>query len=438
MNEARWARRRRIANLIRKSPPEPLAPPDTYAQAEIAAMLRAIGIALIEVQQPTPTVTARLQEIAARYTTEPVRVVVLPTVLMIQVGTVGYEVDESTHSSLQLDMAGRIDDIAVLAAAGAIAPSEAIEAIEVARKLPPRFGPVATMFGYAITTVGFGMIINPTWASLPGYLFLGLVVGAITQLSRPFPSLSPILPTLSAAIVTILATWFVAATAHDGLLRVIAPALVASLPGISLTIGAMELASSQPISGASRLMYGIAQLALLIFGVGLGLEVAGEIYPAPPSAQMGTWSLYVAIVVVGSGLYVYLSAPRGSLFWLMAAIGVALVGQEFAEKVMSVSHSGFIGAILSVPFSMLASRIKTSPPAVVMMLASFWALVPGALSFESLSQAVAGGNFGIAGLSSTAAAILSIALGTLVGWSVFHTIDSRLQWLRNRVPRPVR
>ena len=45
------------------------------------------------------------------------RVVVLPTVLMIQVGTVGYEVDESKQSS-QLDMAGRIDDIAVLAEGG--------------------------------------------------------------------------------------------------------------------------------------------------------------------------------------------------------------------------------------------------------------------------------------------------------------------------------
>ncbi len=400
-------------------------------------MLRAIGVALIEVQQPTPMVTARLMEIAERYTTEPVRVVVLPTVLMIQVGNVGFEVDESKQSSLQLDMAGRIDDIAVLASAGAIVPAEAIGAIELARDLRPRFGPIATMVGYAITTVGFGMVINPTWASLPGYLFLGLVVGAITQISRPFPSLNPVLPTLSAAAVTILATWFVAATAHDGLLRVIAPALVASLPGISLTVGAMELASSQPISGASRLMYGLAQLALLIFGVALGLEVAGQVYPQRPSTQMGTWSLYVAIVVVAVGLYIYLSAPRGSLFWLMAAIGVALLGQEAAEKFMSVSHSGFVGAILSVPFSMLASRIKTSPPAVVMMLASFWSLVPGAMSFESLSQAVSGSNFGIAGLGSAAAAILSIALGTLVGWSVFHTIDGRLQWLRSHAPPPV-
>ena len=426
--EIRRARRKRIFDAVRKTPPEPLAAPDSHDQADVAAMLREIGIALVEVEQPTQLVEGRLLQIAAQYTSEPVRVVVLPTMLMIQVGTVGYEVDGSTHSSLQLDMAGRIDDIASLAAVGAITPTDAIAAIEAARTLQPRFGPIATTIGYAVTTVGFGMVINPTWASLPGYLFLGLVVGAIVQLGRPFPGLNPMLPTLSAAIVTILATWFVADTANDGLLRVIAPPLVATLPGMALTIGAMELASSQIISGASRLVYGIAQLAMLVFGVALGVHVAGEVFPQTPSTQMGAWSLYVAIVVVAVGLYVYLSAPRSSLIWLVAAIGVALVGQAVAGRFVAAAYSGFIGAFLSVPFAMLAARIKTSPPAVVMMLAAFWSLVPGALSFESVTQAATGGNVGVASLGVTGAAILSIALGTVIGWSVFHTIDSRLPW----------
>ena len=336
--------------------------------------------------------------------------------------------DTTTTYSLQLDMAGRIDDIASLASVGAITPADAIEAIKAARNLRPRFGPVATTIGYAVTTVGFGMVINPTWASLPGYLFLGLIVGAIAQLGRPFPTLNTVLPTLAAMLVTILATWFVADTANDGLLRVIAPPLVATLPGMALTIGAMELASSQIIAGASRLVYGIAQLAMLVFGVALGVHVAGEVFPQTPSTQMGAWSLYVAIVVVAVGLYVYLSAPRGSLIWLVAAIAVALVGQAVAGRFVAAAYSGFIGAFLTVPFAMLAARIKTSPPAIVMMLAAFWSLVPGALSFESVTQAATGGNVGVASLGVTGAAILSIALGTVVGWSVFHTIDSRLPW----------
>jgi uncharacterized membrane protein YjjB (DUF3815 family) len=222
-----------------------------------------------------------------------------------------------------------------------------------------------------------------------------------------------------------LATWFVADAANDGLLRVISPPLVAMLPGLALTIAAMELASSHLISGSSRLIYGVTQLGLLVFGVGLGIHVAGRVAPQPPSPQMGAWSLYAAVVVISIGVYIYLSAPKGSLLWLMAAIAVALLGQALGGLVLSPTHSGAVGAFLVVPFAMLAARIKTSPPSIVMMLAAFWALVPGALSFESLGEAAAGGYGDIATLGTAVAAIFSIALGTLVGWSVFATISSR-------------
>ena len=75
---------------------------------------------------------------------------------------------------------------------------------------------------------------------------------------------------------------------------------------------------------------------------------------------MGSWSLYVAIVVVSVGLYVHLSAPNGSLLWLMASVAVALLSQSVAGTMMPASHAGFVGAFLSVPFAMLASRVKTS------------------------------------------------------------------------------
>jgi uncharacterized membrane protein YjjP (DUF1212 family) len=426
----RAERRHRIVDALRKIPPAPLAAPDTYAPMEIAAMLRGIGIALIEVAQPTPNVEARLLQIAAMYTTQTVRVVALPTALMIQIGEDAYQFDGSTRSSLQRDAAGRLDDIANLAAAGAISPAEAIRTVDAARRLPPRFGTLATIAGYAVTTVGFGMVINPTWSALPSYVFLGLLVGGIVQVSRPFPSLAPILPTLAAMAATILAVTFLDATANDGLLRVISPALVATLPGMALTIGAMELASAQIVSGSSRLIYGMSQLAMLLFGVAIGLHITGWSEQQTDATLMGDWSLYVGILVVSIGLYIYLSAPSGSFFWLMAAIAVALLAQAAAATVTSASHSGFVGAFLSVPFAMLASRIRTSPPAIVMMLAAFWSLVPGALSFVTVGQAAVGDTAGVTSLAATGAAILSIALGTLVGWSVFYTIDSRLPWAK--------
>ena len=71
-------------------------------------------------------------------------------------------------------------------------------------------------------------------------------------------------------------------------------------------------------------------------------------------------------------------------------------------------------------------------------MAAFWALVPGALSFESVTQAATGGNVGVASLGVTGAAILSIALGTVIGWSVFRTVDSRLPWPKGLAQPTVR
>ncbi|OFJ55513.1 threonine/serine exporter family protein [Mycolicibacterium grossiae] len=422
--------RRDFLRSLRKETPQALTGGRRDDHAEVAAMLRELGIALIECEQPTHLVEARLLAIARNYTDETVRVVVFPTALVVQVGTAAYEVETVVKPTTQLDLAGRVDAVAELAEVGAITAADAAREVAAARAMPPRFGPVTTVVGYTITTLGFGMVINPTWASLWGYVFLGAVVGAIVMLGRPFPTLGAVLPTLAAAVVTLLATWFVADAANDGLLRVISPPLVAMLPGLALTIGAMELASSQMVSGATRLIYGVTQLMLLVFGVGLGIHLGGaDLEPQQPSAQMGSWSLYAAIVVIAIGLYVYLSAPKGSFVWLLLAVAVALVGQKLGGLVLSATHSGAVGAFLVVPFAMLGARIKTSPPAIVMMLAAFWALVPGALSFETLGEAVAGEG-DVMTLGSTVAAIFSIALGTLVGWSVFATINTRLRAAR--------
>lgn len=415
---------RKWESLSRQAP-APLAPPDTYPVGEVAQMLREIGIALTEVQVPSGFVTAILTRVAERYTTEPVRIVVLPTVLIVQVGSTAHEVTSSTHGSTQLDRAGKIDKIVRLASAGAITPTDAVRGITEARTAAPRFGPLTTLVGYVITTLGFGMVMNPAWTALWAYVFLGAVVGGIVVAAARVPTLAVVVPSLSAAVVTTLAIWFVADAAGDELIRIIAPALVATLPGLSLTIGALELASGAVMAGSSRLVYGLVQLMLLVFGVVIGIALAGKVRPHPTATQIGPTSFYVAIVVIGIGLYLYLSAPRGSLPWITAAVAVALVGQQVGGLVLSSAHSGAVGALLVFPFAMIAARMKTAPPMYVMLLAAFWSLVPGGLGFESLSEATASHSFNASTLATTFSAIFSIALGTLLAWSIFDTIRAR-------------
>lgn len=424
MTDEWFTRIRQVVDGCRKEPHRALGAAHVHTETDVAAMLRELGIALVEVEQPTQMVAARLMAVARRYTAEDVRVVVFPRVLFIQVGTVGYEVDVTTRSTAQLDVAGRVDDIAELAAAGAITPADAIASLRAARSMRPRFGPVMVVIGYAVTTVGFGMLTAPTWRLLAAYALLGAVVGVIELLGRPFPQLAPVLPIAAATIVTALATVIAPAGGDGGLLRLIGPALVAILPGMALTLGAMELAGSSIVAGASRLVYGVVQLMLIVFGVSLGLHLIPGGHPHAVSAPVGSWAANVAILVIAVGLYVHLSAPRGSLAWLIAAVGLALVGQRIGGLFLSATHAGAVGAFLVVPFAATAARVKTAPPALVMMLAAFWALAPSAVSFETLGDAITLGRDALPIVGGCIAAIFSIALGTLIGWSVFNPVSS--------------
>ena len=408
-----------------KTPPPALAPPDHYDLGDVAAMLREIGTALIEVAQPVQVVEARLIDMAGKYTSEPVQLAALPTMLLLQIGTEVVELAGSIQPSGQFDMAARVDEIAALAEAGAITPTDAVAAIRAARSQPPRFGTLSTTLGYVLTTVGFGMSVDPSWRGLLAHLSLGLVVGVIMLTSRPLPGLAPILPTISALVVTLLATWFVVDVARDGLLRVITPALIATLPGMALVVGSIELAGSRIIAGASRLVYGVAQLALMVYGVVVGVQIAGQVSPQTPAPPMGSWSFFVSIAVIAVGLYLYLSAPPGSLVWLLLIIAIAMLTQSAAGLVLNSAHSGFAGAIVAIPLAMFFARIRGAPPAMVLTLAVFWSLVPGQLAFMSVSRGPAGDYLNQAGLGAAGAAIISIALGTLAGWTLVRTVGHR-------------
>lgn len=413
-----------ISEKLRKPVPPALAPPDSYDPADIAAMLREIGVALVETAQPVQEVEQRLLTIAARYTTQPVQVAVLPTMLFVQIGTTAYEMDSSVQGSGQMNMAARTEEITELAEAGAITPTDAVAGVHAARTLPPRFGPLTTTLGYALTSAGFGMVIDPSWKGLAAHFFLGLIVGLIVQLARPYPNIAPILPTLAAVVVTLLATWFVADVADDGILRVISPALIATLPGMALVIGSIELAGARIVSGASRTVYGLAQMGLLVYGVVLGVRIAGEVEPQTPTDLMGPWSVYASILVIAVGLYIYLSAPRRTFYWLLLTIAVATLVQTLAGHVLNTGHSGFIAAAVAIPFAVLCARIKGAPPATVLTLAAFWTLVPGQLTFMSLGRHAAGDLANTSTMSVAGAAIVSIALGALVGWSVVRTVST--------------
>ena len=409
---------------IPQAGPPPLVVPDQYDPTDVAAMLREIGIALVEAAQPIQAVEQRLVEIGARYTTEPVQAAVLPTMLFIQIGTATHQMEASAQPSGLLGTASQVDEIAGLAAAGAIAPSDAVAAVRAARKQPPRFGPVLTTLGYAVTTVGFGMSIDPSWKGLPAHLFLGLVVGVIVLIARPFPNLGPILPTLSALVVTLLATWFVADVANDGLLRIISPALIATLPGMALALGAIELADGRIISGASRTVYGLAQMGLLVYGWSSG---------ADRRSGTGAHTVHthgpVGLLRLDRGdrrrpVLLSFRAP-GSLVWLLLTTAVATLAQDLLRAFPRQRPPGFCRRDGGYPVR--DARLADQGRAALRRVESGRILVIGSRPARVHVVEPQGVRRlrRYRHLEVGRAAIISIALGTLVGWTLVRTFADK-------------
>jgi len=435
LTHPQWATR--VAAVV-EALPLTTAPLDAPEQPEIApefaAMLVSLGGAMVQVGQATNDVDLTLTRIAAAYGSPETSVVILPTVILVHVGGArATEMAPISVSSLRLDQAGRTARLVTRALRAELTPQEVLDEIAEMRSAPPRFGSRLMVVGHILLTLGFGLTLNPTLASIPAYAVLGAAVGILILLSRRLPTLSAILPVVAAFVVTLLAGLLLAGSLGGNLLRVLTPPLVTFLPGLLMTIAAIELTSNQIIAGASRIVYGLAQLALLTFGVFAALSVLGDFTNRLFLSQvpLGPWSRWVGVLLAAIGYHLFASAPRGSFKWILLCVYCAFGAQTLARLLLTPELSGFVGALVVVPLTSFLARFRTAPPSVVTTLPSLWLLVPGSVGFLGVGSLATGGPAAGQLLVSTAISLLSIAIGMLVGTGLARDlVVAKGAWLR--------
>jgi len=140
-------------------------------------------------------------------------------------------------------------------------------------------------------------------------------------------------------------------------------------------------------------------------------------------------------VLFGVGVYVHFSAPPGSLGWLLLVLLLALAAQRLAAHAFDSEISGFFGTLVATPLAYLIQLRLGGPPATVTFLPSFWLLVPGALGLLSVTRMLSDRTGGIDDLITALFAIASIALGTLVGASLYKWLTERFGWWRLQIGR---
>ena len=362
----------------------------------------------------------RLRSVAAAYGYPHARISLFPTLLIVALreGEPAMVRTIDSVRQLRLDQASEVIAVARLTERAELAPAEALAKLREILASRPRFGPAAYIASHGVLTIGLGLVIHPAAVELWVYAALGILVGAMKVWAQRRGATGYLLAVVAAAVVSAIA--FLSQGGDEAAsLRLTIPPLVTFLPGALLTMATVDLAMGETITGASRFVAGLLQLALLAIGIVVGAELVGDPSSGPIAGSaetLGWWSPWVGVAIFGLGVYVHNCAPKGSLGWLLVVLFTAWIGQLAGERILDPALSGFVGAAVMVPVAHLVARAAHAPPAHVMFLPAFWLLVPGAIGLIGITEIV--GENADAGSENFVRALVSvpsIALGILVG-----------------------
>jgi uncharacterized membrane protein YjjP (DUF1212 family) len=406
------------------------APPREQA-GHVRGLLLELGVALAMTGDAVSEIEDSLRAVAAGYGFQRARVSVLPTLLIValQPRAPASLATIDSARALRLDQAAEVIRLARTAAGGELAPAQARDRLREILATPPRFGVAARVAAHAALTVGLALLIRPAAADLWAYVALGGLVGAMKAGAARLGLGGYLLPVVAAVVVGAIAF-----LAHGGdeaaSLRLTIPPLVTFLPGALLAMGTVDLAMGETVTGASRFMAGLLQLALLGIGIVIGGELAGNPHGGPvagPAQPLGAWAPWAGVLVYGCAVYVHDVAPRRALPWLLIVLLAAYGGQLAGQDIVDSTLSGFVGGAVMVPVAHLVGRARSAPPAHVMFLPGFWLLVPGTIGLIGIAELVGDTTkVGTENFLSALVATASVALGILAGTLIVRA--ARIAW----------
>jgi uncharacterized membrane protein YjjP (DUF1212 family) len=287
--------------------PEPEDGTRIVSPAEFRRRIVQLGITMVAAGDAVDVIEGSLRRIVAAYGVAGLQIALLPTSLFVQAGegdNAHVQFSSQVVPPLRLDQIdGLYRLVRQLERAGLTVSEGRRELGAVYRRQPTFRWPLRTA-GHAVLTVGLVLLLQPTPGGIAAAFALGMLIGVL-KLVR-LPTLTLIFP-IMASFLTAAVVFGSASYLHvDNPIRLLVAPLVTFLPGGMLAIATMEIAAGQMVSGASRLVNGFVQLALLAFGI----VAAGALVRASPAdfadhqaAGLGAWAGWAGVIVFAIGVY---------------------------------------------------------------------------------------------------------------------------------------
>jgi len=423
---------------MQRTSADPIGPDAGPDERSLLRFLLFLGSGLTAAGEAVNEIQGHLMDVAAAYGAPHARVAVLPTYLEIALEpgrAATLEPTRQLRGTLRLDQTAALFQLLRSAKRGTPSPEEGSKRVLEIVEMRPRFGRTLTMFGHAVLTVGICLVLQPTWGDLVLAGLFGLLVGALKLIGGRLPSVQLIMPVAVAFLVATTTFLLAGPGWADADLRAMIAPLVTFLPGAALTMSVVELSAGEMVTGSSRLVSGTLQLLLLAFGISAATQVvnlpAADQLIDSPQNLIGWWAPWLGVLVVGFGTYLYHSAPRHSLPWLLLVLVAAWIGQFLGNQLFGGYLSGFFGALAMTPVAYFVERRPSGPPALVSFLPAFWLLVPGALGLIGVTEYLDKDTIAAAeDLLGTVWSMIAIALGVLCGYPLYRSLARSLGWLR--------
>ena len=382
---------------------------------ELSRALTTAGIAVMSIE-------SILKKICQAYGFKAEEVISLPTFLIIKIAdddSKALEVTLQKPGVLPLDQVSRLYELINQAGNAEITPEQGIRRINEIINVKRQHKYIKNILGYALFSTGLGMLFLPTFNGLFFCGALGAIAGLILAYSEDKTKLTLVLPVLTAFIVSTVFFLGVKQGIINGSLTIMVPALAYFIPGAVLSTGMFELAANNLVSGAARLVQGVVILLLLLFGVIVGLQVAGlpENYIiANTATPLYWWAPYIGVLIFALGMYLLMCIRNKDMLGVLIVLFTTFLGQQAGNYLLGGLFGAFIGSVIMTMIGTFLERSKLRTPYYVSIIPAFWILVPGALGFISLAALVGQNYFSsIASLIQVALTFVAISTGLLIG-----------------------
>ena len=407
---------------------------------ELLEFMAGLGKSLTSAGISVTAVQSILYDIARAYDVK-AEILIFTTFLIIKLGdeessplTTVNQISGLSH----LNQVSELYELIYLAEKAEISPKEGQKRLKKIMCQKHRFGVLGIILGYILFALGLGMLLQPTPQQLIVSGVLGGIVSLLLILSENRPRLTLILPVIAAFVVSTIFFWGVKEGLVLGSFTLLVPALAYFLPGATLTTGMFELASGDLISGASRTIYGVTILFLLLFGVLIGIQVTGlsqqDFLVAATHTSIFGWAPLVGILLFAMGMFLFMSMRTKDLPWVILVLYIAFFGQQVGNYFIGSFFGAFLGSLFMTISGTLIGRSPKRTPSFVSTISAFWFLVPGSLGFIGLATLI-GQNYltAVNDLILLVMTVVAISLGLLVGAAIAEPL--RLQKIKSKFYR---